>query len=55
MSKVLVSSSLLFDGVGNGRGDGGVTRGGDWGELEIIEFSCLANSMTTADTGAGIN
>ena len=29
MSKVLVSSSLLSGGVGNGRGTGGVAEGGD--------------------------
>ena len=38
MSKVLVSSSLLFSGVDNGRGAGGVAEGGDWGEGEIIGF-----------------
>ena len=31
MSKVLVSSSLLSGGVGNGRGAGGGAEGGGWG------------------------
>ena len=31
MSKVFVSSSLLFGGVGNGRGVAGLAKGGDWG------------------------
>ena len=43
MSKVLVSVSLLSGGVGNGRGAGGVSEGGDWGEGEITGFSHLAN------------
>ena len=54
MSKVLVSSSLLSGGVGNGRGAGGVAEGGDWGEGEIIGFLYLGNYLTTADAGAGI-
>ena len=43
MSKVLVSSLLLSGGVGNGRGAGGVSEGGDWREGEITGFSHLAN------------
>ena len=35
-SKVLVSTSLLSGGVGNGRGTGGVAERGDWREKEII-------------------
>ena len=47
MSKVLVSSSFLSGGVGNGRGAGGVAEGGDWGEGEIIKgLLYLANYMT---------
>ena len=46
MSKVLVSVSLLSSGVGNGRGAGGVSEGGDWREGEIIGFSHLANCTT---------
>ena len=52
MSKALVSGSLL-GGVGNGRGAGGVAEGGHWGKGEIIGFSYLDDSMTTADAGAG--
>ena len=43
MSKVLVSVSLLSGGVGNGRGAGGVSEGGDWREGDITGFSHLAN------------
>ena len=43
MSKVLVSVPLLSSGVGNGRGAGGVSEGGDWREGEITGFSHLAN------------
>ena len=34
MSKLLVSSSLLFSGVSNGKGVGGVNNRGDWREGE---------------------
>ena len=53
MSKVLVSSSLLSSGVGNGRGAGGVPEGGDWRRGDVIGLSHLANCMTTAVARAG--
>jgi hypothetical protein len=35
-SKVLVSGSLLSSGDGNGKGVGGVAKGGNWGDGEIF-------------------
>ena len=45
MSKVLVSVSLFSSGVGNGRGAGGVSEGGDWGEGEIFVSRVLDSTF----------